>query len=110
MTIPKVYWSYTRSKVLTLEEIEGVKLGDLELEQWTPEQRRKLAYLVTETEVNSAHLREILQKYLPTYMVPMRFERVNALPRLRSGKVDRNALRQSPRRRDASAGRLAGEL
>jgi amino acid adenylation domain-containing protein len=55
---------------------------------------RLVAYLVTETEVNRAHLREILQKYLPSYMVPMRFERVNALPRLPSGKVDRNALRK----------------
>jgi len=55
---------------------------------------RLIAYVVTETEVNTAHLREILQKYLPSYMVPTRFERVNALPRLPSGKVDRNALRK----------------
>jgi amino acid adenylation domain-containing protein len=55
---------------------------------------RLVTFLVTETEVNAAHLREILQKYLPSYMVPMRFERVNALPRLPSGKVDRNALRK----------------
>jgi amino acid adenylation domain-containing protein len=55
---------------------------------------RLVAYLVTETEINTAHLREILQKYLPSYMVPMRFERVDALPRLPSGKVDRNALRK----------------
>jgi amino acid adenylation domain-containing protein len=55
---------------------------------------RLVAFLVTETEVNTAHVREILQKYLPSYMVPMRFERVNALPRLPSGKVNRNALRK----------------
>lgn len=55
---------------------------------------RLVAYLVTETEVNTADLREILHKYLPSYTVPMRFERVNALPRLPSGKVDRNALRK----------------
>jgi amino acid adenylation domain-containing protein len=57
---------------------------------------RLIAFLVTETEVNTALLRKILQKYLPSYMVPMRFERVNALPRLPSGKVDRNALRKLP--------------
>jgi non-ribosomal peptide synthetase component F len=56
---------------------------------------RLIAYLVTETEVNPAHLREILQRHLPNYMVPMRFERVNALPRLPSGKVDRKALRNN---------------
>ena len=38
---------------------------------------RLIAYLVTKTEVNRAHLRQILQKRLPSYMVPMRFERVN---------------------------------
>jgi amino acid adenylation domain-containing protein len=55
---------------------------------------RLIAYLVTEMEVNTAHLRETLQRHLPSYMVPMRFERVSALPRLPSGKVDRNALRK----------------
>jgi amino acid adenylation domain-containing protein len=55
---------------------------------------RLIAYLVTKTEVNRAHLRQILQKRLPSYMVPMRFERVDSLPRLPSGKVDRNALRK----------------
>ena len=49
VTVPKVYWSYTRARVLTLEELKGVKLGDIEIEQWAPEQRRRLAYLVTET-------------------------------------------------------------
>jgi amino acid adenylation domain-containing protein len=55
---------------------------------------RLIAYLVTETEMNAAHLRESLLKYLPSHMVPMRFERVRALPRLPSGKVDRMALRK----------------
>ncbi len=35
--------------MLTLEYLEGVQLGDLELDQWTLEQRRHLAYLVAET-------------------------------------------------------------
>ncbi len=48
VAIPRVYWTYTRSRVLTLEELEGVQLGDLELEHWSLEQRRNLAYLVTE--------------------------------------------------------------
>ena len=56
---------------------------------------RLIAYLVTKIEVNPAHLRKILQRHLPNYMVPMRFERVNALPRLASGKVDRKALRNN---------------
>jgi ubiquinone biosynthesis protein len=49
VAIPKVYWSYTRSRVLTLEYLDGVQLADLELEHWPLEQRRKLAYLIAET-------------------------------------------------------------
>jgi ubiquinone biosynthesis protein len=46
--IPKVIWSYTRARVLTLEYLEGVQVQDLDLDEYTLEQRRRLAYLVTE--------------------------------------------------------------
>ncbi len=46
--IPKVYWSYTRSRVLTLEHLEGVQLRDLEPDDYTVEERRRLAYLMAE--------------------------------------------------------------
>jgi len=48
VAIPRVYWSYTRSRVLTLEELQGVQLADLDFEHWTLDQRRRLAYLITE--------------------------------------------------------------
>jgi non-ribosomal peptide synthetase-like protein len=41
-------------------------------------------------------LRERLRRRLPSYMVPGHFEVLAALPRLPSGKVDRNALRALP--------------
>jgi ubiquinone biosynthesis protein len=47
--IPRVYWSYTRPRVLTLELLEGVQLRDLPQEVWTLEERRRLAYLMTDT-------------------------------------------------------------
>ena len=47
--IPRVYWSYTRTRVLTLELLEGMQLADLPLDAWEMEERRRLAYLVTET-------------------------------------------------------------
>jgi ubiquinone biosynthesis protein len=47
--IPRVYWSYTRARVLTLELLEGVQLADLPQDVWTMEERRRLAYLMTET-------------------------------------------------------------
>jgi ubiquinone biosynthesis protein len=47
--IPRVYWSYTRARVLTLELLEGIQLADLPQDAWEMEERRRLAYLMTET-------------------------------------------------------------
>src|SRR5919197_843363 len=47
--IPRVYWSYTRARVLTLELLEGIQLADLPQDAWTMEERRQLAYLMAET-------------------------------------------------------------
>src|SRR5213592_2573399 len=49
VSVPRVYWSYTRPRVLTLEYLEGVQLADLELDAWPLEQRRRLAYLIADT-------------------------------------------------------------
>ena len=46
--VPKVYWSYTRERVLTLEFLEGPQLRDLDVSAWTAEERRELAYLVAQ--------------------------------------------------------------
>jgi ubiquinone biosynthesis protein len=47
--IPRVYWSYTRARVLTLEFIDGVQLRDID-PLATPElDRRRIAELMTET-------------------------------------------------------------
>jgi ubiquinone biosynthesis protein len=49
VVVPRVYWSYTSQRVLTLEYLEGVQLADLELDAWTLDQRRRLAYVIAET-------------------------------------------------------------
>jgi ubiquinone biosynthesis protein len=49
VAVPRVYWSYTSRRVLTLEYLDGVQLADLEVDQWTMEQRRRLAYVIAET-------------------------------------------------------------
>jgi ubiquinone biosynthesis protein len=46
--IPHVYWSYTRQRVLTLELLEGPQVADLELGDYSLDERRRLAYLITE--------------------------------------------------------------
>src|SRR5438876_10831483 len=38
VAIPRVYWSYTRARVLTLEQLEGVQVADLRVEDWPFEQ------------------------------------------------------------------------
>src|SRR5438309_258477 len=47
--VPKVYWTYTRARVLTLEWLEGTQLADVDTLGLTLEERRALAYLAAET-------------------------------------------------------------
>jgi ubiquinone biosynthesis protein len=46
--VPKVVWSYTRARVLTLEYLDGVQVQDIDPDDFTVEERRRLAYLMTE--------------------------------------------------------------
>jgi ubiquinone biosynthesis protein len=46
--IPRVYWSYSRRRVLTLEMLAGTQLADIEVEEYMPDERRRLATLLTE--------------------------------------------------------------
>ena len=45
--VPKVYWTYSRERVLTLEFLDGVQVADLPPE-WPLERRRELAYWMTD--------------------------------------------------------------
>jgi ubiquinone biosynthesis protein len=47
--VPRVFWSYTRSRVLTLEWLEGTQVVDLDPDEWSIEERRELAHLMAET-------------------------------------------------------------
>jgi ubiquinone biosynthesis protein len=47
--VPRVYWSYTRARVLTLEWLEGTQLADVEQLPLSLEERRALAYRIAET-------------------------------------------------------------
>src|SRR3954463_11530914 len=47
--IPRVYWSYTRARVLTLEFIDGVQLADVDPLITSELDRRRIAELMTET-------------------------------------------------------------
>jgi ubiquinone biosynthesis protein len=47
--IPRVFWSYTRQRVLVLELLEGTKLADIDAHALSQSERRDLAYRVAET-------------------------------------------------------------
>src|SRR5438477_1990560 len=47
--IPRVYWSYTRQRVLVLELLQGVQVADLDLASLGEGERRELAYRIAET-------------------------------------------------------------
>src|SRR5881275_362174 len=47
--VPRVFWSYTRSRVLTLEWLDGIQVADIHPDEWSIEDRRDLAYLMAET-------------------------------------------------------------
>ncbi|TMK27100.1 MAG: AarF/ABC1/UbiB kinase family protein [Actinobacteria bacterium] len=46
--VPRVFWSYTRARVLTLEWLEGIQVADIDPQEWSLDERRDLAYLMTE--------------------------------------------------------------
>jgi ubiquinone biosynthesis protein len=46
--IPKVYWTYSSERVLTLERIEGLKLGDLDPSSLETAERRRRSHLLAE--------------------------------------------------------------
>ncbi|HEY2869965.1 MAG TPA: AarF/ABC1/UbiB kinase family protein, partial [Gaiellales bacterium] len=48
VAIPRVYGTYSSERVLTLERLEGVQLGALDLEMTPMDERRRLAILIAE--------------------------------------------------------------
>ncbi|HVM68269.1 MAG TPA: AarF/ABC1/UbiB kinase family protein [Gaiellaceae bacterium] len=49
VAVPKVYWSYSGRRVLTLEWLEGVQVADIDAATTPLDERRELAYRMTET-------------------------------------------------------------
>jgi ubiquinone biosynthesis protein len=47
--IPRVYWSYSGARVLTLEYLDGTQVADLDREALSLEEKRGLAYLIAES-------------------------------------------------------------
>ncbi len=48
VVVPRVWWRYTTGRMLTLERIEGTHIRDVETSDWPAEERRELAYRMTD--------------------------------------------------------------
>ena len=48
IAVPRVWWRYTTNRLLTLDRLHGVHVRDLDLETWEPDERRSLAYTMTD--------------------------------------------------------------
>jgi ubiquinone biosynthesis protein len=46
--VPRVYWSYSGTRVLTLEFLDGVQIADLDERDVSVEDRRQIAYVMAE--------------------------------------------------------------
>jgi acyl carrier protein len=51
-----------------------------------------VAYYIADTEISNSDLRNHLKNYLPEYMIPAYFKRLESFPLTDNGKVDRKAL------------------
>jgi len=48
VAVPRVWWRYTTPRLLTLERLAGTHIRDLDLSTWEDEDRRDLAYRLTD--------------------------------------------------------------
>ena len=62
-----------------------------------------VAYLVPSAALDTKALRGTISAVLPPYMIPARYESLERMPRLTSGKIDRHALRAMPASSPAEA-------
>ncbi|MYM82647.1 amino acid adenylation domain-containing protein [Duganella sp. FT50W] len=71
-----------------------------------------VAYLVADSNVtlDPRALRGALAEKLPPYMVPSRYEMLDAMPRLTSGKIDRKTLKATPLSAPAAGGAEDSDL
>lgn len=89
---------------VALNRHPGVEASVVVAREDAPGDKRLVAYLVpvTTSQVSETELRNFLGKYLPDYMLPTAFVKLESLPLTPNGKVDRAAL---PSPNEASNGR-----
>jgi amino acid adenylation domain-containing protein len=77
-----------------LEKHPAVQSSVVLAREVCPGNKKLIAYIVAKpgSQLNKVTLRSFLEKWLPSYMIPSVFVRVEKLPLTPNGKVDRDAL------------------
>ncbi len=70
----------------------GVRESLVTLREDNPDDRRLVAYLVADSNMELSDLKSALKHRLPAYMIPSAFVMLDAMPLTPNGKVDRKAL------------------
>ena len=79
--------------VMRLNQYPGVQKSQIVARTEASGEKRLVAYLVSdEARLTRSALQDYLRSYLPDYMVPVAFVRLDSLPLKASGKVDRALL------------------
>lgn len=77
---------------MTLRKIEGIKDAVVNTHSASQSKVELVAYIVMSEEISFDYVRESLIHYLPLYMIPTLYVRMDRLPLSPNGKVDRKAL------------------
>ena len=90
----------------TLLRQPGIKEAAVVVREDVPGDRRLVAYLVRDSAStpSAPDTAARLRHTLPHYMIPNAWVELGTLPRTANGKIDRSALPEPTRRRDASSG------
>ncbi|VTU14934.1 Tyrocidine synthase III [Variovorax sp. SRS16] len=75
-----------------LAACDSVRMSAVLLRETTPGRQELVAYVVRTGSADAGSLRSALKSRLPDYMIPSVFMFLSELPRLTSGKLDRNRL------------------
>lgn len=83
---------------IELGEIEHILINDLRIVKYCCvvynfNKKEIVLFYESENEITPAEFRKAMKEYLPAYMIPAVYIRMEELPRNTNGKIDRNALK-----------------